>query len=294
MPTVVPMDDILQRVTFGTGYRRDSFTFVWRLSAMIVCAITSFGKKYTLDLGVQMSKMKFWWGNDDPQDKRIFALALVFGFVMNCFVLYLFAAEVANGQPAIDSGLSLSSMRGILIVTLGWIFCFLSAMGGQISTKMKFQDNEEASHLAERGLMNTLEHAIPSLLLIWLAGIYCNAVAATVFGGVYVCARFLYPVFYGWYGQFTMLVEFSTQLGYVAIGVLSMSLVGQVLWNDSLLGHFVLEWYQPFCVFACWLAFCLIFWNAIGFTLYGIIYSRGIVWKQKFDTQQQKEEETST
>ena len=118
--------------------------------------------------------------------------------------------------------------------------------------------------------------------------------AATVFGALYVCARFLYPILYGWYGQFTMLVEFATQLGYVATGVLGMSLIGQLLWNDPLFGHFVFAWYQPLCVFACWLIFTLIFWNVIGFGLYGVVYSRGILWKQKCDAQHQEQEESST
>jgi hypothetical protein len=256
----------------------------------IVLLLVHFLKKHE---GANMSKFQFWWGNDDPQDRRIFLLAVLFALVINSAVLFLCSEEIAKGQPTIDSGMKLPEMRGILIVTLGWVFCFLSAMGAQIMTKMNLRDNEEASHLAERALMNTMEHAIPSLFLIWLTGMYCNGVTATVFGAVYVLGRFLYPILYGWYGHFTMMVEFSTQLGYVALGLLGVSLAGQIFWSDPVISHFASEWYQPFCVLACWIAFSLVLWNIVGFTIYGTIYSRGLLWKEKFDAEQQEKEGSS-
>ena len=230
-----------------------------------------------------MSKPQYFCGNDNPDDMRIMGAAIVFGLVANSLALFAFSDAIAASGPAVDQGLSLDSMRGVLIVTLGWVFCFFSAMGAQIRTKMEMKEDADASYLAERAMYNTIEHALPSLLIIWLAAIYCNATAATVAGAIYVVGRFLYPLLYGFYGHFTLLVEFATQLGYIALGALLLSLYGQVFFDAPLLADLVHQWYLPFCLIGGWMLLLLIHFNVVGFAVYFPVYKRGLDWKRDFD-----------
>ena len=212
-------------------------------------------------------------------------LAMLFGWVVNTMALLWFSQDIIHASPAIDDGLSLDAMRGILLVTMGWCGCFFSAMGAQIQIKQKYREDEDARFLAERALMNSLEHAIPSLLLIWLSGIYCNTMLATVLGSIYIVGRLLYPVFYGWYGQFTMLVEFATHLGYFALGGLFLSLMGNLIWSESLLIALLQYWYFPFVLLGGWVAFMGIQMTMIGWLVYAPIYERGLRWKKEFEDQ---------
>ena len=230
-----------------------------------------------------MSKPLFFWGNDAPDDPRMLGVAIIFGWMLNTGIVWYFSQDIILGQPAIESGMSLKSMRGVLFVTMGWCWCFFSAMGAQIRIKQTMKENEDAYFLAERSMMNSLEHAIPSLILIWSVGIYCNSTLATVLGGIYVIGRFLYPIFYGWYGHFTMLVEFSTQLGYFALGGLFLSLGGVLLFNDTLVVSYVDQWVLLFCFLGGWLLFMGVQMTALGWLVYAPIYERGIRWKEKFD-----------
>ena len=95
--------------------------------------------------------------------------------------------------------------------------------------------------------------------------------------------RFLYPLLYGLYGHFTLIVEFSTQLGYMALGALLLSLYGQVFFDAPLIGDFVQQWYLPFCLIGGWMLFGLIQLNVVGFAVYFPVYKRGLEWKREFD-----------
>lgn len=239
-----------------------------------------------------MSKPQYFWGNDNPEDMKLMGIAILFALTANSITLFLFSETITSSGPAIESGLSLDSMRGVLMVTLGWIFCFLSAMGGQIRTKMEMAENADAEYLAKRAMYNSIEHAFPSLFMIWLAAIYCNAGAASVLGGLYVLGRLFYPILYGWYGHFTLFVEFATQLGYFALGGLLLSLYGQVFFDDPLIAVVVQHWYMPFWLLGAWLLFSLIQINLVGFGIYFPIYKRGLDWKQRFDEYSAQNENT--
>lgn len=230
-----------------------------------------------------MSKPLFFWGNDSFDDPRMLGGAILFGWVMNTILIFLFSSEIRAGRPAIEAGLSLDSMRGVLMVTMGWCWCFFSAMGAQIRIKQKMKEDDDARLLAERAMMNSLEHALPSLILIWLTGIYCNSVMATVLGSLYVVGRFLYPICYGWYGHFTMLVEFATHLGYFALGGLFLALLGQVCWDDSLMISYLHPWRLPWFFLGGWFLFVGVQMTFVGWLVYAPVYERGLRWKKRFD-----------
>jgi len=232
-----------------------------------------------------MSKPLFFWGNDTPDDSRILVLAILFGWVVNTIILLWFSQDIIHAQPAIDHGLSLDSMRGVVLVSMGWCWCVFSAMGAQIRIKQNYKDDVDATFLAERAMMNSLEHAIPSLLVIGLTGIYCNSMLATVLGSLYVVGRLLYPICYGWYGHFTMLVEFATHLGYFALGGLYLTLIGSLLWDESLLIAHLQHWYFPFMLLGGWILFMGVQMTMIGWLVYGPVYERGLRWKKEFDAQ---------
>ena len=52
--------------------------------------------------------------------------------------------------------------------------------------------------LSGAAMMNSLSMRY-RLVVIWLSGVYCNSMLATVLGTVYVVGRLLYPLFYGWW-----------------------------------------------------------------------------------------------
>ncbi len=235
-----------------------------------------------------MSTLNFFWGNRDPEDPRIFGLGVLFGWAVNCAALYFFLPHIVQAQPALSDNLSLDAMRGLIWVTLGWFWSYFSAMGAQVLSKERIGDDEDAVHIADRSMLNTLEHAIPSLFLIWLVGIYSNVFLATVLGSVYVLGRLMYPILYGWYGQFTMLVEFSTHLGYFALGTLYLALLGTMLWEPAYLLIHIQNWYLPLVVLLGWLMYLGVQMFLFGWIAYVPVYERGARWKKSFDAESER------
>merc|ERR1712070_96043 len=99
-----------------------------------------------------------------------------------------------------------------------------SLFGNQVNIKLGMAGapktgpvKEQSAFIAERSVVNTMEQALPFLALMWLHAMFVNPRVSMVLGWVYVVTRALYPIFYGFYGEFTVLVEFVTWPNYSVI-----------------------------------------------------------------------------
>ena len=113
---------------------------------------------------------------------------------------------------------------------------------------------------------------------------YGNAASATLFGGLYVLARLLYPFFYGMYGEFTMMVEFATQPGYFAKGCMLLGLIYTLYSGQDIIATVADAWYQPFICLGGWFIY-MFFGMLVGFPMFKN-FQAGAEWKKRFDEKQ--------
>merc|ERR1712159_82652 len=125
-------------------------------------------------------------------------------------------------------------MGGVILVTLGWIWSYWNMTGSQVALKLVFKtDNAQAHRVAERSLMNTLEQGIVFLTLLWLHALFVDVATTVSMGTFYVILRALYPVFYSFYGHFTVLAELSTAPNYYAIWYFAFDLFFKCIYPDA-------------------------------------------------------------
>lgn len=115
---------------------------------------------------------------------------------------------------AVDEMASGKDLHGVALVSVAHVCSFFAMLGGQLSTN---NGSDNAKRIAERTMMNTMEQTWPFLLCLWLHAIFVDPVTSVPLGWFYVAMRYLYSIFYGWYGQFTLLGEISTQPNYCVI-----------------------------------------------------------------------------
>eukprot|EP00419_Tripos_fusus_P035838 CAMPEP_0172779174 /NCGR_PEP_ID=MMETSP1074-20121228/202287_1 /TAXON_ID=2916 /ORGANISM="Ceratium fusus, Strain PA161109" /LENGTH=231 /DNA_ID=CAMNT_0013616129 /DNA_START=58 /DNA_END=753 /DNA_ORIENTATION=+ len=128
-------------------------------------------------------------------------------------------------------------LHGVVGVTLGWICMWYTFLGNQITFKIADIDENQkktAAFIADRGVGNTMEQCIPFFLVLWLHALFVNPGTSSVLGLIYVISRYLYPIFYGWYGQFSNLVEISAQMNYSIIMWLFWAIVYKCMKDSDL------------------------------------------------------------
>jgi hypothetical protein len=114
-----------------------------------------------------------------------------------------------------------TALYGVAQVTCVYMLMVYIFFGNQVG--IKFSKNlpkdigDKAAEIATRTVANTLEQAIPFLVLMWLEAIFVNPEVARIFGWIYVLTRFLYPLVYGAFGDFTVAVMLATQPNYIII-----------------------------------------------------------------------------
>lgn len=119
-------------------------------------------------------------------------------------------------------------LHGVVFVTLGWVLMWYTFLGNQITFKFAAIDESQkaiGANIADRGVINTMEQGIPFFLVLWMHAIFVNPSTSAVVGLIYVVARYLYPIFYGMYGQFNNLVEISAQINYACITWLAFAIL---------------------------------------------------------------------
>ena len=167
------------------------------------------------------------WGKASFPAEKMPPILLGVGVVAG---LILFAANgfVAEGGPAANpntGALDVRKLKGVMLVTLGVAFLIETGLGAQVwvNTFKDFKPKPEESNAAYRGLYNSLEHAGPALIFIWVHAVLVNSNTATLLGATYTTARFAYGFLFGTFGGFTIAVEPCTEFCYT---LLSLLLVG--------------------------------------------------------------------
>ena len=119
------------------------------------------------NIGALMS-IKLVWGN---KTNVLLLAGRTVGWAVNC-VACTSLPPIVQSQPAINDAF-------LWMPCVGLYGSHLDGSGAIFSNEPKFfsksgSATRHAIHIADRSMLNSLEHAVPSLFLIWLVGIYSN------------------------------------------------------------------------------------------------------------------------
>jgi hypothetical protein len=140
--------------------------------------------------------------------------------------------NVTGNVTGIDSFPSQSSLRPVGVVTCVFMIMWYIFLGHQVGLNGKPGEvAKQAKFIADRSVANTLEQSIPFLVTMWMEAFFVNPKTAWVLGTFYVIMRYLYPVMYSMYGEFTVMVELSTQANYVVIYYFLIAVFIKCVWG---------------------------------------------------------------
>jgi hypothetical protein len=138
---------------------------------------------------------------------------------------------------------SVLELQPLALASAVWVVMWYTLLGNQIGVKMVAKEHDaeavkQAIHIADRGVINTLEQSIPFLMLVWLHAIFVNPRTSAALAWVFVACRFLYPITYGMYGQMNSVVELPQWTCYAEVFYLLIALIykvgkGQDLHTDA-------------------------------------------------------------
>jgi len=157
---------------------------------------------------------KFPWGDD------AFPLPLMFAMTGATAVGLGVVLATSGPADAVGDGFpSAVALHPTVVVTCVFLVMWYIFLGNQVSVKftpgLPDDVQTEAKNIADRTVGNTLEQALPFLVLMWLEAIFVNPRTAMILGWFYVVTRFFYPLLWGAYGQFNVLIELATQPNYI-------------------------------------------------------------------------------
>ena len=148
----------------------------------------------------------------------VFPVVIVFA----CSVITCSVSRVTATGPALASESIVDTCSGAVLVTLGWIFVYGTMLGAQAGHAGVFLCGikeptdvtiSQFTQIPARVVGNTLEQAPIFLASFWLYVLFVDAATGSAMGWVYVASRFAYAFLYFGPGEFTILIEFSTQVG---------------------------------------------------------------------------------
>merc|ERR550534_79347 len=76
---------------------------------------------------------------------------------------------------------------------------------------------ETVEYIGARSIGNYYEQQVAFIVSFWVYGALINYRVAEILGGIWVGLRYLYPIFWGYFGTFNITVEISTQMNYAII-----------------------------------------------------------------------------
>merc|ERR1712054_178422 len=175
---------------------------------------------------------RYWWGNE-YFSKAVFGVAIaIWAPALSTVVL----ASTAPGAP----GTTFPELRSTIGATLLISLAVYAHSGFQVNVSPRnpstgeSADNVKVSLIAERVLNNMLETLPVVLATLWMNAIFLDAVTAAKMGFLYAAGRLLYPIMYGWYGQFTVQVILATSVWWYAQYLLFSFMIGKVLFDVNI------------------------------------------------------------
>lgn len=222
---------------------------------------------------------KYPWGDAVFVMPSVF-VGLALGVIIVGALLVGYGPEGAIGDvfPTVTDLTPLAGVTGV------WVFVWYTLLGNQVAVKFAqghpAEYTEVGSHIALRGVVNTLEQSVPFLALAWLHALFVNPTTTVPLAVTFVVLRFFYPFAYGMYGQFNSMVELLQQPTYVVIWYLLFALLykcwkGGDLHSDVTSTHPALMFLVALLAgFTCTLTF-LVITKPFEFTVFaGIKYDK--------------------
>jgi hypothetical protein len=167
-------------------------------------------------------KKKFLWGSIDPHPLHVF----LFCFYLGALTVAVAIRIIGQGTPAIETGLTLSSVQWSITATVLYTYVYQAMLGQQVVLKHVWMcKNRRALHVSDRIPLNTLEQMPLFLVLLWPFTIYIDAEAGGKLGLVYTFYTALYAVCYAFYGMDTAMQLFSTFPRYFILFYMQVSLL---------------------------------------------------------------------
>jgi hypothetical protein len=215
---------------------------------------------------------KFPWGNDAVPIPVMCAIMLA-----SAVGLGVVLATAGPADAVGDAFPSPVALHPTVVVTCVYLVMWYMFLGNQIGIKftagLPAVVEAEAKNIADRTVGNTLEQALPFLVLMWLEAIVVNPRTAMILGWFYVATRFFYPWFWGAFGQFNLLVELATQPNYIIIFYYLLTVFFKCVWEVDI--HTKIDatspWLMPLFMIACGMCSFICFLLLGGFSTKFII-----------------------
>lgn len=222
---------------------------------------------------------KYPWGESGFTMPFMFVCIFIAGLVTGGVLVSL---GPENGKVA-DDFPSPKQVSGVAMVSAAFALVSYVLLGHQIgikfATDVSPQVSESAKHIAERGVYNNIEQAIPFLILLWLHALFVNTHTSVVLGWIYVGMRYLYPLAYGFYGAFNNLVEFPQQFTYAIIYYFLLAVFYKGATGSDL--HTDVAAKSPYLILLVTLAgnFMTLFVYLLGGQLGTVVIVKGVKWE---------------
>jgi len=193
---------------------------------------------------------KYPWGDSPKNMPATFAIDLVCALLLGV-LLALTGPDGGSESP------TQTQLRPVAVVTCAFVVMWYMFLGNQVGVRFTegLPDDVKASATtaANTTVSNALEQAIPFLALMWLEALFVNARTAQILGWVYVVGRFLYPVIYGMYGEFSAFVMLSTMPNYCIITYFTLTVFFKASCGIDLHAKIdaVSPWLMPLFLVAC-------------------------------------------
>jgi len=159
---------------------------------------------------------KYLWGNETMNLNYLMVIIALSGLLIGAMLGHV--GPTAAVGDAFPSALAL---RGVGLVTCAFVFMWYVFLGHQVSLNFDATLDADvktgAKSIADRVVGNTLEQAMPFLVLLWLHALFVNPETSKLLGWIYVATRFLYPITFGFYGQQTLGIQIATQPNYIVV-----------------------------------------------------------------------------
>ena len=227
-----------------------------------------------------MEPTLYWWKTHETWNGKVFAGAILFAWALTSGALFICADQITASGPAIDSGLSFESVRGLIWVSLGWILMVSSITFGQTLTK----ENGPAS------VQNVALRSLGKHAGIWSHDLIVDLAARPIlqrcsghslWGHLCLVAPFFIPIFMAITVDSRCMWSWRPnpvfRQGFLLTGILAM-----LTTNTDLAATVATASYQPLVCLGGWMVYAFVFGMILGMPLF-LNSKAGAARKRKID-----------